>query len=187
MENSRGASALSPSYRIALGGVISSLSIFAMFLTGVLPSFYLALPMLAGGLLLVIVADIGIKWGFVTYAAISLLSIIITPDKEAALMFIIFYGYYPSLKPIIERLKCKLLRLPVKLLVFNAAMVLDYKITVFVLGVDELMKELAEYGKYALPILLIVLNITFIAYDALLRGYMSLYKNYFKPRFLRKN
>ena len=74
------------SYRVALGGIITALCLFLMFLTGVMPLLYLALPMVAGALLLIIVEEIGSGWAVLTYAAVSLLSVFVTlphPPAEA--------------------------------------------------------------------------------------------------------
>ncbi len=83
------------SYRVALGGIITALCLLLMFLTGVMPLLYLALPMVAGALLLIIVSEIGTGWAVLTYAAVSLLSIFVTFDKEAALIFILFFWTLP--------------------------------------------------------------------------------------------
>ena len=91
------------SYRVALGGIITALCLLLMFLTGVMPLLYLALPMVAGALLLIIVSEIGTGWAVLTYAAVSLLSIFVTFDKEAALIFILFFGHYPILRQQLEK------------------------------------------------------------------------------------
>ena len=44
----------------ALGGVVSSLCIFSMFLTGVMPFLYLTLPMIAGALMTIIVVEVDV-------------------------------------------------------------------------------------------------------------------------------
>ncbi len=174
------------SYKVALGGVISSMSLFVMFMTGILPAFYIAFPMLAGGLLLVIVADIGVKWAFVTYIGIGLLSLFITPDKEAALMFIMLFGHYPILKQYIDRLKTALIRFVLKVLIYNVCIVAIFKLSMLVLGVDDMFADFEFLGKYVVPVLLIFTTIVFLVYDKILTAYMLIYKDYFKPRFLGK-
>ena len=70
------------SYKVALGGVISLLCLLAMFLTSVAPFLYLTLPMIAGALITIIVVEVNMSWAFLTYVAVSLLSIFVTPNKE---------------------------------------------------------------------------------------------------------
>ena len=76
------------SYRVALGGIVSALCLVTMFLAGVLPALYLLLPGIAGILLMIIAVEVSTGWAFLTYLAVSLLSVFVTFDKEAALIFI---------------------------------------------------------------------------------------------------
>ena len=82
-------------YKVALGGVIASLALFCMFCTSLAPFLTYAAPMFAGTLMIIMVVEISYSWAFLTYAAISVLSLFITPDKEAAMLFIFLLGYYP--------------------------------------------------------------------------------------------
>ena len=97
------------SYKIALGGVISSLCISLMFLTSVFPMLSFLLPMIAGALMMIVVFEVNSKWAFLTYLCTSFLSIIITFDKSTALTFIVFFGHYPILKKYIKKIKNLLL------------------------------------------------------------------------------
>ena len=90
------------SYRVALGGLITALSILFLLMTGFIPFGTYALPTLAGAVLVAIVIEFGSKTALLTYMAVSLLAIFITPDREAALLFIMFFGYYPILKEKLE-------------------------------------------------------------------------------------
>lgn len=176
--------AKSASYKVALGGVISSMSLFIMFLTSIFPAFYIAFPMLAGGLLLVIVADIGRMWAFVTYIGIGLLSLFITPDKEAALMFIMIFGHYPILKQLIDKLRISFVRILLKIAVYVVCIVAHFQLAAFLLGIEDMFVGFEFLGEYVVPVLLIFSTILFLMYDNLLSAYMMLYKDYFKPRFL---
>ena len=132
------------SYRVALGGVVSSLCIFSMFLTGVMPFLYLTLPMIAGALMTIIVVEVNKSWAFLTYAAVSLLSIFVSPNKEAAIIFILLFGYYPIIKDSIEKLRFRLIRVLIKFILFNIIAVIDYQITLYILGVSDMADDFAE-------------------------------------------
>ena len=172
------------SYRVALGGIISAFCLMGMFLTGVFPLLYLVLPMLAGLLLLIVVEEVGPQWAWLTYAAVGLLSLFVTFDKEAALIFIMFFGSYPILTLYFNKIPSKWLRLLLKLLFFNVCMVLYYQITIHVLGLTELMESLEDWGKYGGAILLAILNPFFLCYDVSLTNMMVLYRKWLKPRIL---
>ncbi len=172
------------SYRVALGGIVSSFCLLAMFLTGVFPLLYLALPMLAGVLLLIIVMEVNTQWACLTYAAVGLLSLFVTYDKEAALIFILFFGYYPILYKYLNKIPVKLLRVLVKLLLFNGCMVAYFYMNVYLFGLESLVKALEDFGKYGGVIMLALLNPFFLMYDISLDGLCDLYRRQLKPRIL---
>ena len=99
------------SYKVALGGVVASLCLLLMFLTAVFPVLSMTLPVFSGMLIAVVAIEISVPWGFVTYAAVAVLSVFVTPDKEAAVFFILFFGYYPVLKALLERRRIKWLQI----------------------------------------------------------------------------
>ena len=114
-------SAQSLSYHIALGGIIAALCIACMFLTGVFPMFYLILPMLASAFIYIMVLETSGYWGFLTYLSVGLLSIFVTPNKDASLAFLFFFGYFPLLRHLMERFRWKFVGFLLRLAVFNAA------------------------------------------------------------------
>lgn len=170
------------SYKVALGGVISSLCLLSMFLTSVAPFLYLTLPMVAGALITIIVVEVNMSWAFLTYIAVSLLSVFVTPNKEAAIIFILFFGHYPILKQKIEKFSVKLIKLALKFLIFNVCIVIDYQITLRLLGIDDFADDFAMFGKFGIYILWFLSNIIFIIYDNALSGCIEMYIRYLKPK-----
>ncbi|MFR7471616.1 MAG: hypothetical protein ACLUT1_01780 [Ruminococcus sp.] len=63
------------SYRVALGGIIASLCLLAMFLTGVIPIFYILLPMIAGLLLSIMVTET-VTLASLTHLSVGVLSLL---------------------------------------------------------------------------------------------------------------
>lgn len=175
------------SYRVALGGIVSSFCLLSMFLTGVFPLLYLVLPMIAGVLLLIVVMETGIEWGWLTYCAVGLLSLFVTYDKEAALIFIMFFGSYPLIKYYLKKIKAKPVQLILKLLLFNLSMILYFYLNSYLFGMQELLEELQDYGKHAGKIMLILLNPFFLMYDSSLDGLCEVYTRMLKPRITGKN
>ncbi len=174
------------SYRVALGGIVSSFCLMAMFLTGVFPLLYLVLPMIAGILMLIMVHEVGTPWALLTYLAVGLLSLFVTYDKEAALIFILFFGHYPITYRFLNRLPAKLLRLCVKLLVFNGCMVLYFYMNVYLFGLKDLLDAFEDFGRYGGIILLIAMNPFFLMYDYSLDGLCEIYRKTLKPRIIGK-
>ena len=162
------------SSRTALGGIIAALSVTMMLLTTVIPVLSYALPAIAGVLLILIVIEVDKTWAFGVYAAVSLLSLLILPDKEAAMMYVFFFGHYPIMKAILEG-KCKGFVLWLfKFLLFNVSVVAAYLIIIYVFQLP--FEEMEEYGKWAVYGLLGLGNIVFVVYDIALSRLVMLYE-----------
>ncbi|HBI85435.1 MAG TPA: hypothetical protein DDX71_03980 [Ruminococcus sp.] len=171
------------SYRVALGGIVAGLCVMIMFLTGVFPALYIAAPMIAGVLMIILVEEVSVGWAWLTYIAVSLLALIVTFDKEAALMFILFFGYYPILRLYIERIRIMPVRWLCKLALLNLFLVLDFWLTVYVLG----LPTFEEDGKAMLAGLAAVFNLVFLFYDRLLGQMNWFYRTLFVKKILGKH
>lgn len=174
------------SYKVALGGVISSLCLLSMFFTGIMPLMVYAFPAAAGVMLMILVVEVSTKWAFLSYISVGILSFFITPDKEAAMLFIMFFGYYPILKSVLEKLKSRIIEWILKFLSFNAGIVITYLVTIYLLNLQETLEQFGEYGKYGALIFLAIGNIVFVVYDIALTRIISSYINWFRPTILRK-
>ena len=175
-------SASDRSYRVALGGIVASLCLTVMILTGIVPALYIAAPMVAGMMMIILAEEVSESWGWLTYLAVSLLTLLMNPDNEAALMFVLFFGYYPLLRPRYDRLKIRWLRLLLKLLHYNAFLVTDYLITVYVLGLPTFEDTLP----WMYAGLIAVSNLIFLGYDRLLGNVRAFYRTYLVKKVLKK-
>lgn len=173
------------STQVALGGLAAALCLLLMFLTGIFPFATYALPALAGMVLIAVVRENGYKAAVTVYAAVSLLSVFIVPDRQAAILFIAFFGYYPILKGKLERLAAAV-RWALKLFFFNAAVVLGYLAIIYLFGIDEVLEEIGVLGEYSLLVLLLGGNVVFLVYDYALNNIEYLYLHWFRPKILRK-
>lgn len=170
------------SSKTAMGGMIAALSLVIMLLTAVIPYLQYALPAMSGVLLVIMVIEINKKWALCTYAAVSILSFLILPNKEAAMMYFAFFGCYPILKPVLEsRIKNNKLCWLIKALFFNAVAVAAYMIIIYVFGMP--LDELEEYGKWAIPILLGMGNVMFVLFDICITRLVTLYLHKWQKKF----
>lgn len=167
--------------RLALCGVLAALAVALMFLGGTLAFASIACPVLASLVLIPVYAECGKKWGFLWFAAVAVLAALLAPDKESAVLFA-FFGYYPMLKHVLERLRPRLLRWAVKLFYLNAAVAAAYGLMLFVFRMAALRAEFAETGKWMLAALLVLANITFVVYDLLIGRLEILYFVRLRPK-----
>ena len=174
------------SYKVAVGGVVSALCLTLMFLTGVFPLLSMAIPIYAGALMIVVAREVSTSWAFAAYCAVSLLSLFLTPDKEASTLFIMFFGYYPIILPWLDKIKFKLLRICCKLAVFNGAIIIWYKLIALIMGVYDFFGDFAFLGEYALAAVMVFINLVFALYDYTIRMIESVYVNWFRPTYFGK-
>lgn len=149
----------------AVCGLMIALSVVLMMLTTLIPVFMYVIPIVTG-LLVLFVSDISNKkWGTGVYFSTAFLSLLLITDKEAALTYTLFFGYYPLIKEIIEKAP-RILAWGLKLILFNLASVGIGVISFYVFGVAG--DEYDEFGKYTIPILLVMANVAFLLYDVCL-------------------
>ncbi len=149
--------------KVTLGGTVGALSVVLMFLCSLIPFGTFAFPMLAGMLLVVIVIECGYPWAFSVYGAVSVLSFLLVSDKEAALFYAVFLGYYPIIKSLIERVRSRALQIVIKLCVFNAAMIAAFYIGTSLLSVPR--ESYTLFGVYLPWLFLLLANAVFLLYD----------------------
>lgn len=174
------------SLQVALGGVATAICIVLMFLTGMVPFSYYALPAMAGLVLIAVKEENGMKTALIVFGAVSLLSLFVVPIKEAALLFICFFGYYPIVQDSLSRVRPKILSIFIKFVVFNVAVILAYWVIIHVFGISEVMDDFGNFGKYSVLVLLGLGNVFFVIYDFAIRNITHAYRYWFRPKILKK-
>lgn len=168
------------SMKLAFCGVMAALSTVLLFLTGVAPMATLALPAIAGCLLIPVVVEAGLSWAVGVYGVCSVLSFLLAPDREAFLFYLLFFGHYPALFAVLGRIKNRVLRYLAKLLVFNAAVALEVLLSIYVLGIP--LETLSILGPIGPVVLLVLGNGVFVVYDLALEGLIVQYLHRLHPR-----
>ena len=174
---------LNKSSKTALGGIIAAISVVLMFLTSVIPTLTYAVPAAAGLLLLIMVIEIDKKWATVVYVAVSILSGLLIADKEAATMYIAFFGYYPIIKLPIEKHINRYLCWVVKMIIFNASVLASYFMLIYVFNLS--LDDFGEFTKIGLILLYIAFNVVFVIYDIALSRLICAYLNKWQKHFRR--
>lgn len=178
---------MSQSGKTAIGGMITALSVVVLMPTA-LEVFVYALPAFAGMLIMFSVVELDKKWALGIYVAVSVLSLMLVPNKEAAVLYAAFFGYYPILKAILESKLPKVPEYILKFAVFNVAMIASYAVLIKVLGMpfDELMGIEGETGflaRYMLPIMLGLGNIAFMFFDIATTRIITVYLSVWQKKF----
>ena len=172
-------------FNVAFCGIITAISVIFMYLS-IIPSLAYAVPAFAGMVIWTVTEHMSAKWAYLCFAGASLLSLMLVPEFEANMFFIFFFGYYPTLCILLEKIKNKAVRFLIKLGIFNAAVVIAFNITVMVLSAEEALEGMEEFGEYAIYILWGAGNIAFVIYEFSLRIIKQSYIKLLKPKISSK-
>lgn len=160
-------------FKAAFGGIIAALSVVLMFMTGLVPTMTYAIPAVSGALLMMLVLEAGSGFAFSVYIAVGILSLFLVADKEAAVMYVLFFGYYPIFKAFLEKHLKKMVCWVAKYIVFNISMLASYFIVAEVLKMP--FDDMGNFGRYAMLLLLAAGNVVFFVYDIALTRLVSAY------------
>ncbi len=134
----------------------------AFMLTSYFPYLTYAIPALAGLFIMVAFIETDVKWAAVTYIASAVL-VFFVAEPEAKLLYIMFFGYYPIIKALFERVRSRVLEYLFKFSSLNVALFLSYG--VFAVIMDISIGDMGDFGKYTAVVLVISANIVFVLYD----------------------
>ena len=143
---------------------MAALAVVIMCMGGIIPVATYVCPMLCALLLAVVLRLTGRRIAWAWYAAVSVLSLLLGPDKEAAAVFL-FLGYYPILKPWLDRRKAPFLW---KLAVFNLSIGTLYALLLYLFRLEQVVRDFSEFGLVMTLVVLLLGNVTLFLLDLLL-------------------
>ena len=150
--------------KVSLGGLLAAVAVVIMNLVGIIPVATYVCPALCILILKFVQESCGNRIAWAWYMVVSILSLLLAPDKEAAAVFL-FLGYYPIVKPKLDASPVGLL---LKVLLFNATILVMYWLLMNFFGVDRLLQEFEEMGMIMTAITLVLGNMTFFMLDYML-------------------
>ena len=146
-----------PAFRLALCGMMAALGTVLMLSSSLIPVLTYAAPMLASLMLIPVLFEFGKKYAGMTWLVTALLALMLCTDREAA-FFYLFIGWYPIMKPTLDRIPGKAVRFLVKLAAFTLDFLLLFLLLSFVLGLEDFRSEMllsaAVYGMLVFSMLL---------------------------------
>lgn len=164
--------------RLAVCAMMAALGVVLMLLGSFLGLGIYMAPMFVGWCLIPIGREYGTRYQVMLWIAISLLSAIFVTDIEQNMMFAFLFGWYPIIRPVLQRLS-PLLRIGAKFALFNAVVIaLEAALITFL--VPEVME------KWAAIMLLALGNVTFLLYDFAFPAFEIFSDRYLARFFPRK-
>lgn len=167
------------SREVALCGLLNALAVVILSFGGLIPGATYCAPLLAMAVLLPVLEEYSLPMAGAAWVSVSLLSLLFTPDRETALVYV-FFGWYPLLRPRLARIPCRWARLAVKLLLCTGTILLLYGAVLRLMG---LTADLLEAGRLLRLALLALGNLVFLLLDAALERLTLLWRQKFRKRF----
>ena len=153
------------SIKVAFCGIIAAM-VCAVMAASLIPNITFAVPAVAGLLLIPVFAEAGIGAAFSCFIASAAVSFFIG-DKTSWLLYVALFGYYPVVKPVIEKIKTPVLKWTLKFLIFDLAAIVCY--------VVEILFFKFTVKHWLLLAVFAVGNIVFVLYDVAVSRIAALY------------
>ena len=150
--------------------MMAALATVIMSLGGLIPVATFTCPMFCMLLLAFVTRMCGRRIGWAWYGAVSVLSLLLGPDKEAAAVFV-FLGFYPIVKPKLDRMKLGLL---LKVVLFNGLILVMYALLIRLFGMNQIAEEYRELGTVMTVVMLVLGNVTFFLLDRVLARFSKI-------------
>lgn len=153
--------------RTARLSLLCALAIGFLYLGSIIPGAQIAVIALAGFLSAVAVMMYSAGWAALVFFASALISLIILPDKDCALLYTCFFGFYPIVKSLFERNPNRKIGWLLKLLTYTAGFLLWWFVAV----------RLLTAGNVSLPWYLLwpAGALAFVVYDVCLSFLITIY------------
>ena len=148
--------------KLAFSGVMCATASVLMLSANLFSGGLYLLAAGAGTVIYILYFTVGKKYALTAFAVVSVISFLFCIDREAFLSFVLLLGYYPLVKTAVDKLRYRLMRLLIKLSLFNAVLASGYLILTFVFSLPS---DMTLFG-VSLPALIAVMyNAAFIIYD----------------------
>lgn len=154
--------------RLTLGALMVALGVVVLYLGSLVEVLDISMAVIASFCCVVAVIELGGASPWLVFGATSIISLILLPQKMPAVMYFVFFGYYPIIKEKLERIRSKLILWLIKILIFNAAIL----VSIFVAKRFLMLTETI----FVFEIVFILLaNLTLILYDIAMTRAVTFY------------
>ena len=105
--------------QLSAAAMMTAVSVVLLYLAQAAPTMKLSLTALSGVAAALLIARHGPVSGMLCYGASSILGLLLSPGS--AWLYVVFFGWYPTVKCLVERTRSRVLEWILKLISFNAA------------------------------------------------------------------
>lgn len=166
--------------KIAFTAVFTAFSTAFLYIASVFPTGQLGFLGVASLFGIAAVLEYGLWGGAAVFLGTSLIGLLIVPSKSLVALYAVFFGYYPILKSLTEKLKSRVLEWGVKLIVFNAAL------TAAIFALTMVIFDFSVFNN-RIYLIYLVCNAVFILFDIGVSRVIAVYMAKIYPKIHKKN
>jgi hypothetical protein len=125
---------------LTMSALFSALTVVSLYFASIWPTGLFGIVAFSSLFVAAAVIETGVPSGIYVYVISSVLGMLLLPNRAAPLLYIAFFGYYPVVKSLIEKIKGAASVLVLKLIVFNAALtIIWFFMNELILGVGKIL------------------------------------------------
>lgn len=165
--------------RLAVSAMLSAVGVVLLYFGAILQVMDISMAVIASVLCVFAVIEYGGYYPWLIYAVTGVIAIIILPQKEAAAVYILFFGFYPIIKEKLEKKK-RIVSWVLKEVIFNISLAIMLAMSALLMTAD------AAEPLFIYIILAVLAEIVFPIYDIALTRVITLYIRKLRPKFKQK-
>ena len=168
--------------KLTLSATLAAMGVVLLMIGGLIEVLDLSMAALASFFCIFAVIEMEKGYSWMIYAVTGMLSVILMPQGLGGWFYLVFFGYYPIVKEMLEKLS-KPIAWALKLVVFNVAVTV-YGIVCYFLFFGQLKVLFDEVsamlggmstGAVIIAAIYVALNLVFVVYDVALTRLITLY------------
>ena len=144
---------------ITVTAMLTALTVVLLYISSIIPTGRIGMSAIAGLIAAAAVIECGVSAGVACFVTSSILALVLLPQKSTAILYLLFFGYYPILKSLFERQKKRAVEWTLKIVLLNAALTVSYLLWRYGFLPD------ISFGAWQIILIYIFANIGFIIYD----------------------
>lgn len=132
--------------------MMSAASVVILFLSSLIGVGTYAGPLIASIAILPVLDEYGCKTALTAFFAAAFIGIMILPDRELAIFYLLF-GWYPAALTIILKIRSRLFRIIIELAIYAGIIWLMYGVIIKLVGIDPGFIESAKWLNISMAVL----------------------------------
>lgn len=159
----------------ALAAICAALAVVMLIIGSLLPTGRIAFAAVAGLATAAVIIECGYLYAVLEFIAAAVLALVLSPAKDAAVLYCLIFGWYPIVKSLVERLKSRAAEYLLKLAVIAIVFALMLMLARMGVGVPALPDR-------SLLIVAAAAAAGFFAYDFCFSGLIGIYMRRVRER-----